>query len=141
MLKMNNFLGVLLAATVSAIVWQLVQFLKWSEIQYIASAMLAISGVLYGFVTSAITTIAKAKNNKLVLNTTKTQYLPSLVAKLNYAKALLLVVCVVFLSSLFVDSEAKSIPLPIAMGIFIFSLVIYKATCAWREFSKFASHM
>jgi hypothetical protein len=147
MLKTDNFIGVILAILVSALAWKFTPCLELSQVQYIASTMSTVSGILFGFVMASITILATAKDNKLVQNTAKTQYLPKLVSKLNCVMVFLLLVCVVFLSSLFIKidniayGEIKLVSIIIEIGVFIFSLAVYKFIRVWREFSKFASHM
>jgi len=146
--KLNNIIEITLPIFVAMLSWKFIQNLELSQVQYIASTVSTVSGILFGFVMASITILASAKENKLIINTTKTKYLPNLVSRLNQTMGLLLLVCIVFLSSLFVKiddmifyNEVKLVSIIIVLGVFIFSLAVYKFVNVWYEFSKFASHM
>ena len=140
---MLNYLSISLAI----LSWKFIPELNLSQIQYIASTISTVSGILLGFVMASITILASAKDNKLIQNTTKTKYLPKLVSKLNNTMGLLLIVCMVFLSSLFIKIEdiafyeIKLVSIVIVIGVFIFSFAVCKFISIWFEFSKFASNM
>ena len=143
----DRILPICVAALVATLAWQFIPNLELSQIQYIASTISTVSGILFGFVMASITILASAKDNRLIQNTVKTKYLPKLVSKLNFTMVLLLCVCVIFLSSLFIKidkiafSEIRLVSIIIVVGVFIFSLAVYKFLSVWHEFSKFASHM
>ena len=126
--------------------------LNASQIQPIASTVATIAGILFGFVMASVTLIASAKDNTLVKNTKKTQYLPNLVSRLHRMMAWLLVACIVFLTCLFLPDTAyipgklfppntRYVTIVLDFGVFVFSISVLKFIFVWREFSKFASNM
>jgi hypothetical protein len=144
---MKNIVGIMASILITMVSWKFIPKLDLSQIQYIASTMSTVSGILFGFVMASITILASAKDNKLVQNASKTKYLPELISKLNNMMAFLLFVCLIFLSSLFVRledlayGETKLVSIVIATGVFIFSFSVYNFISVWHEFSKFASHL
>jgi hypothetical protein len=83
----------------------------------------------------------------LVRNAAKINYLPKIFARLNHTMGLLLLVCFLFLASLFIRLEdvfiwqIRLVSVVIEVGVFFFSLAVYKFICVWREFSSFTSNM
>lgn len=150
--RADLLIPIALAATVTYFASNLVDKLKIGNVQPIASTVATVSGILFGFVMASVTLLASAKENTLVKNTQKTQYLPDLVARLHRMMGWLLFVCIIFLSCLFIQDDTafnitrfnisfRYISLLIDLGVFVFSLSIFKFIFIWKEFSKFVSNM
>lgn|GEM_PF-1171401 len=123
-----------------------------NKIEPIASTVSTVAGILFGFVMASVTLLASANGNVLIKNTQKTKYLPGLVSRLHRMMAWLLLVCIVFLSCLFIPDTAiihsnifpqntKWVSLVLSFGIFVFSISVIKFIFVWREFSNFVSNM
>jgi len=129
-----------------------VEKLDVDHIQPIASTVATVAGILFGFVMASVTLLASAKDNALVQNTQKTKYLPKLVSRLHRMMAWLLIVCIVFLTCLFLPDTAfipgdlfppntRYVAVILNLGVFVFCVSVFKFIFVWREFSNFASNM
>jgi len=126
--------------------------LNVTHIQPIASTVATVAGILFGFVMASVTLLASASDNALVKNTKKTKYLPELVSRLHRMMAWLLIVCIIFLTCLFIPDNAlvpgnifpantKFVAVILDTGVFVFSVSVFKFIFVWKEFSNFASNM
>jgi hypothetical protein len=134
------------------LIWPTASGFKATQIQPIASAILTLSGVLFGFTMASITLFASAKDNVLIRNTTLTGYLPKLVNQLHITMGLLLCVCVVFLSVLFLpDSLTFDFGSPVQkyrtstvvlmIGLLCLFTSFYFFYRSWWSFKAFTKHM
>lgn len=145
----GHVISLIISIVVTYLAMKVVPALSSTEIQPIASTVATIAGILFGFVMASLTVLASAKDNSLVQNTTKTKYLPKLVTALNHTMWTLLVVCLLFLSSLFIPdsitvisgNETKLISVVVGVGVFVFTWAICKFISVWNEFSAFARAM
>lgn len=150
--KKDILISTFISGTITYWSWKVIPNLEQIQIQPIASTVATLSGILFGFAMASVTLIASAKDNILVKNTQKTNYLPQLVSRLHVTMGYLLAVCVLFLISLFIPDTAvlfgngtypaiKYVSAIMALGVFTLCMAIYRFIMVWREFSKFASHM
>lgn len=122
------------------------------QIQAVASTMATVTGILFGFVLACVTLLASASGNTLVRNTQMTGYLPRLMRRMHQSMGALLVVCVLFLVSLFLPLNLpadgifpwhgfRAVDLVVLAGVFFFTLSVSLFASVWRRFAAFAANM
>ena len=147
-----HFMVALAALVISWLAWPIIFNYSTVQIQPIASAVSTLAGMLFGFVMASVSLLATAKDNTLVRNTALTGYLPKLVDQLHWTMAVLLLVCLLFLITLFLpdtlvfhigDSaqEYKFSSLFVTVGVFFLINSFYLFFLSWHSFKTFTKNM
>lgn len=150
--RTKNVVTSIIAIAVCAIAWPVVSKFSASQITPIGSSIATVAGVLLGFVMASITMFGSVKDNTLIRNTKLTGYFPKLVNRLHVTMGLLLAVCFIYTTVLFLPddltfamneegNEYKYSSVLMILGIFFLVHSSYSFFLAWRGFKEFVENM